>query len=164
MGFFVDRVFVVFLYSVKFSTYQKWVWLVSFLLLGGSDVVSDQGSSNSEVLFLHLVSMFQVAAMQQLGKLIDPVSNEIKRDLVQAKATIDVLDMLKKKTAGNLTEPEQEFLEKMLFELHMNYVDEVKEADKTEGNETASEDAVGDSVDETEAPPVDESAEEGDQK
>ena len=133
--------------------------MVSFLHLGGFSVVSDQGSANNEVLFLHLVSMFQVAAMQQLGKLMDPVSNEIKRDLVQAKASIDVLDMLKEKTQGNLSEPEREFLDKVLFELHMNYVDEVKAAEQ-KAEEPAASDAPAEgetqqdetAADETEPP------------
>ena len=86
--------------------------------------------SSSELLFLHMVSMFQAAAMQQLGKIVDPLSGEAKRELDQARFSIDILQMLQEKTKGNLTKTEEEFLGKVLFELHMNYVDELKVAEK----------------------------------
>jgi len=38
-------------------------------------------SSRDEILFLQLVAMFQYAAMQQMGKLPNPVSGKIERDL-----------------------------------------------------------------------------------
>jgi hypothetical protein len=78
-----------------------------------------------EVRFLQLVAMFQVAAMQQMGKLMNPVTNEVERDLDQARASIDMLEMIKRRTDGNRTEQENELLDRALFELHMNYVEEV---------------------------------------
>jgi hypothetical protein len=106
--------------------------------------------------FLRLVMMFQMAAMQQMGKLPNPLTNEIERDLQQAKASIDMLEMLEGKTKGNLSGAEKEFLDKVLFELRMDYVDETKraaeeeknaekadekeeEGKKTEGNESATD-------------------------
>jgi hypothetical protein len=80
--------------------------------------------------FVHLVGMFQFAALQQMGKLVNPVTQEVERDLDQAKASIDILEMLQSKTEGNLTEAEREFLGKVLFELRMDYVDEVNRASK----------------------------------
>jgi len=79
-----------------------------------------------ELLFYQVVSMFQLAAMQQMGKIPNPLSNRIERDLDQAKMTVDILSMLKEKTAGNLTRQEQECLGKALFECQMNYLDELK--------------------------------------
>jgi len=72
--------------------------------------------------------MFQMAAMQQLGKLVNPLTEEVERDLSQAKFSIDVLNILKEKTSGNLTTDEDEFLSKVLYELQMNYVDEARRA------------------------------------
>jgi hypothetical protein len=98
--------------------------------------MADPGQSPPrEMLFIHVVSMFQIAAMQQLGKLLDPVSGETRRDLDQAKISIDILEVLKEKTQGNLTEEEESFLKKVLFELQMNYVEEKK----TPGDEPAGE-------------------------
>lgn len=101
-------------------------------------MIGENAASRDEVLFLHLVSLFQAAAMQHLGKFVDPASGEARRELDQAKMAIDTLDMLKTKTNGNLTDAEKEFLDKVVFELHMNYVEEVKRSED-EGNETAPE-------------------------
>ena len=98
-----------------------------------------------EAQFLQLVSMFQIAALQQMGKLPDPMTNEIEQDLDQAKGSIDFIEMIKEKTKGNLSGREKEFVDKVLFELHMNYVDEVdkktreKQAEGREPEESAAE-------------------------
>lgn len=91
--------------------------------------------SQDNARFLQLVAMFQMAALQQMGKMVNPVSGEVERDLEHSKASIDLIEMLAAKTEGNLTTGEKEFLDKVLFELRMNYVDEVKRAEKekTEG-------------------------------
>lgn len=107
---------------------------------------ADPGASPKELLFLQLVSMFQVAAMQQMGKLVNPATNEAEKDLAQAKVSIDILDLLKEKTQGNLTKTEEDFLEKLLFELHMNYVDEMKSSKEEEsGGEKAKASEEGSS-------------------
>jgi hypothetical protein len=107
---------------------------------------------NDELLFLQLVSMFQVAAMQQMGKLIDPATNEAHRALSQAKISIDTLDMLKEKTKGNLSDDEQAFLDKVLFELHMNFVEEQKRPSDAAADGDETQDARGDEPTATSAP------------
>ena len=88
----------------------------------------------NEFLFTQIVLMFQGAAWQHLGKVMNPASNKVERDLAQAKNTIDILGMLQAKTKGNLSDNEQKFLEHALYELRMNYIDEVnKVPDETEG-------------------------------
>jgi hypothetical protein len=82
--------------------------------------------SQDDARFLQLVAMFQMAALQQMGKFVSPVTGEVERDLQQAKSSIDLIEMLAEKTKGNLTQGEREFLDKILFELRMNYVDEMK--------------------------------------
>lgn len=78
-----------------------------------------------QLLFTQLVIMFQVATMQQLGKLKNPVTDKIERDLRAAQSSIDVLDMLKHKTKGNLAPEEERFINETLKELKLNYVDEM---------------------------------------
>ncbi len=78
------------------------------------------------MLFLQLVAMFQYAAMQQLGKLPNPVSGKIQRDLEQARMSIDMIEMLQNRTQASRSARESEYLDKVLFELRMNYVDESK--------------------------------------
>jgi hypothetical protein len=89
-------------------------------------VSENEKLTQNEVLFVQVVSMFQVAAMQQMGKIPNPLSNRIERDLAQAKASVDILSMLKEKTAGNLSKRESEYLGKVLFECQMNYLEELK--------------------------------------
>jgi hypothetical protein len=76
-------------------------------------------------LFFSLVMTFQAAAMQQMGKLKNPISDKIERDLQQAQLSIDILDMLEEKTRGNLSEDETKLLKGILQELKLNYVDEM---------------------------------------
>ena len=91
----------------------------------------------NEALFMQLVMMFQGAAMQQIGKIVNPISGKAERDLDQAKMSIDILGMLQEKTKGNVSENERKFLDHVLFELRMNYVDEVNKAKKEKEEEKA---------------------------
>ncbi len=75
--------------------------------------------------FMQLVLIFHTAAMQHMGKLKNPMTDKIERDLMQAQAAIDILDMLKEKTKGNLNADEERFLTTMVQELKLNYVDEI---------------------------------------
>jgi hypothetical protein len=109
----------------------------------------------NELQFIQLVLMFQGAAYQHMGKVMNPVTNKVERDLAQAKNAIDILGMLEAKTKGNLTDNEARLLEHSLYELRMNYVDEMNKgepesegadegaekeaASDEEGSETASE-------------------------
>lgn len=88
-------------------------------------------------LFMQLVLMFQTAAMQQMGKVINPLTQKIEKDLAQAKFSIDMLGMIEEKTKGNLSDGEKRILDHILFELRMNYVDEV-EKEKTTAAEKAA--------------------------
>jgi hypothetical protein len=62
--------------------------------------------------------------MYHFGDFPDPVTKKAEKNLAAAKHTIDMLNMLKNKTAGNLDENEKELLEGILYELMMRYVKE----------------------------------------
>lgn len=83
----------------------------------------------NEILFSSLVVMLHSATMQQLGKIQHPVTGKIERQLEAAQDTIALLDMLKAKTAGNLSEAEDKLLSQVIAELKLNYVDEVNKAE-----------------------------------
>jgi hypothetical protein len=85
--------------------------------------------SKDEIMFTQLILMFHTAAMQQLGKLKNPLTDAIERNLEAAQNSIDILDMLKDKTAGNLSEEEGRLLSQVIRELKLNYVDEAKKPD-----------------------------------
>ena len=100
----------------------------------------------NELLFMQLVMMFQGMALQNLGKVMNPMTNQIERNLEQAKNMIDILGMLDEKTKGNLNDNEQKLMEHVLFELRMNYVDELKKDESAE--EQADEQAEDNSTEE----------------
>ncbi len=97
--------------------------------------MSEEEKKQNQALFFQLLLIFQTAAMQQMGKLVNPLTKEVEKDLNQAKFSIDVLGMIQGKTKGNLTEEEKKFLEHVIFELRMNYLDEVKKADRKKEEE-----------------------------
>ena len=96
----------------------------------------DQDESRKAYLFQHLIAMFQTLALQQLGKLVNPISGELERDLQQAKITIDMIVMIQEKTAGNLSDDEKRILDSVLMDLQMNYVDEINRGDEDQQPES----------------------------
>jgi len=80
-------------------------------------------------LFAQLVIMFQGACMQHLGKIKNPTTDKIEKDLQQAQAMIDLLEMLRAKTRGNLSKEEESFVTNIVRELKLNYVDESAKQD-----------------------------------
>jgi len=77
----------------------------------------------NDQLFMQLLYMFHTSAMQGLGKMVDP-TGEMNRNLEYVSQTIDLMEMLKDKTKGNISEDIEKVLEGMLSELRLNYVDE----------------------------------------
>lgn len=101
--------------------------------------------ANHNILFMQLVIQNQQIAMMAMGKLKNPVTDKIERNLEHAKIYIDTLDMLQAKTKGNLSEYEEKFLTETLKDLKLNYVDEADKdkkgakADKKGANESKPE-------------------------
>lgn len=94
-------------------------------------MVNDKEKVNP--LFLQLVLSLQSAAMFQMGKTASPVSGKIEKDMNQAKISIDLLTMLQEKTTGNLQDEEKRFLDSAVYNLQMNYIEELnrEQSDKT---------------------------------
>jgi hypothetical protein len=80
--------------------------------------------NNNELLFMQVIIQNQQMALLSMGKIKNPVTDKIERNLEYAKISIDILDMLKQKTSGNLSEYEEKFLDEVIRELKLNYVDE----------------------------------------
>jgi hypothetical protein len=74
--------------------------------------------------FNALVLSLGSSAIVHLGEAPDPTTGQKreKPDLPMAQQSIDLLGMLQEKTRGNLTPDEARFLENMLFDLRMLYV------------------------------------------
>ncbi len=89
----------------------------------------------TEVQFINLVSALAASAMQQLGKLVSPITGKTEINLLGAKATIDLLAMLREKTKGNLNQDEEQLLRSTIANLQLNYVTEMNNPVATEKKE-----------------------------
>jgi len=74
--------------------------------------------------FSTLMISLHSQTMILLGKLADPSSGELRRNLAAARGTIDLIETLAVKTKGNLTADEDKMIQQMLTELRLNYVEE----------------------------------------
>ena len=105
-----------------------------------------ENSDKSDALFVNLVLTLHNAAMLHMGKIKNPLSDKVERDMSQAEMSIDMIDMLKKKSEGNLTDEENSILSRTLSELKMNFMDEKAKDEKLESEEK-TEDKSGDKPD-----------------
>ena len=80
-------------------------------------------------LYFNLLLTWHQSAMAALGKINNPVTGKMERNLEQAKAMIDMLEMLHVKTKGNITEEMDKTQNMMLSELRLNFVDEQSKGD-----------------------------------
>ena len=95
--------------------------------------------SKEELYFAQLILSFQAAAYQQMGKVVNPLTGKVERNLEMARHSIDMLAMVQEKTKGNLTESELGFITHVLTELRMNYVEEVNKPQSETQKEPPSE-------------------------
>jgi hypothetical protein len=63
------------------------------------------------------------SGLVQLGKVEDPSTGKINKDLTVAKYTIDMMAMLSEKTKGNLNKDEENLMRALLSEIRMAYVE-----------------------------------------
>ncbi|MFN2370712.1 MAG: DUF1844 domain-containing protein [Candidatus Krumholzibacteriia bacterium] len=88
--------------------------------------MSDNGMTKHDHVLAGLVFSLQAMAMQQLGKLQDPHTGEVHRDLDGARGTIDILEMLKAKCRTDTPADLVRMLDGAVMDLQLNYVDERK--------------------------------------
>jgi len=88
--------------------------------------MSQDSSNEPDQLFVALVAGLQMSAWVHLGKVMNPATGKIERELERARETIDLLSMLQVKTRGNLHAQEDAMLTRILLDLRMNYVEEQK--------------------------------------
>ncbi len=82
-----------------------------------------------EQLFDNLISSLVHSVWISLGKIKNPMSDKVERNLFAASMNIDMLDMLYKRMDNNLSEKEDSYLGHILSELKMNYIEEKKIGD-----------------------------------
>lgn len=77
-----------------------------------------------EASFSVLTMSIASSAAMALGLAPDPQTNETHKDKNMAKFNIDLLLMLKEKTKGNLNTDEEKFLESVISDLQIKFVQE----------------------------------------
>ncbi len=105
-----------------------------------------EAESKADPIFISLVLSIQMAAMQQMGKVASPITGKVERNLEQCRASIDMLEMISRKTKGNLETDEEKLINNVLYELRMNFMDE---ANKPEAETSEEEDKSKDEFAET---------------
>lgn len=83
----------------------------------------DPRAETHKAYFIELILMLSSSAMQQLGKIINPITGKAELNLEAAQATIDMVEMLEAKSRGNLDRDETRLLTNTLTSLRMNYVE-----------------------------------------
>ncbi len=86
-------------------------------------MAGEEPDALGEASFAGLVVMLGTSGFAQLGAAPPPEGGQPRVDLEAAKQVIDLLDMLRTKTKGNLTPAEAELLEGILFDLRMRFVE-----------------------------------------
>jgi hypothetical protein len=69
-----------------------------------------------------LFTMLATEAMVALGQVPHPATGQVQADHSLAQYLIDLLDVLREKTKGNLTTREQQVIEALLHELRLAFV------------------------------------------
>ena len=85
-----------------------------------------------DIMFYQLVLSIQASVMQHLGKVMSPLSGKVERNLEAARYSIDMLEMLQRKTMASLSDEEKRLVEHVLYELRLNYVEESNRGDEPE--------------------------------
>lgn len=91
--------------------------------IGDQDLTEDElAEARDPSSFISFVMSIASNAASALGMMEHPVTHQREVDPELGKHWIDVLGMLQKKTAGNLTLAERNMLEGLLHDLRMQYV------------------------------------------
>ena len=90
----------------------------------------------------YVLEMLRYQAWVGMGKIVNPQTQAIDRNLEAARMAIDLLVELETKTEGNRSEPESKLLQSVLTELRLNFVEEQKKPEPAAeggGEPTATE-------------------------
>ncbi len=88
----------------------------------GTETTCDEKTLFSELGFSTFVLSLSTSVLVHLGELPDPVTNNKEQNLQLARQTISVIELLKEKTRGNLTDEEQKVIDTVLYDLRLKYV------------------------------------------
>ena len=87
---------------------------------------ADAEEQQPELDFFNYIASLGFQAMIFLGEVPNPITNQLDKNIKQAKFLIDTLVLLRDKTSGNLSKEEAELLNGSIYELQLRYVDAAK--------------------------------------
>ena len=91
--------------------------------------------NNISLQFTDYISVLAQQCLFQMGKIADPTTGKVYKDLRAAKLQIDIITMLEEKTKGNLNSEESSFLTNTLSSLRLTYVDEINRSENEENDD-----------------------------
>lgn len=93
------------------------------LKASSSDLLSTGKKQIPQASFALFISWLATQSYIHLGLVENPFTKKKEKDIIQAKYLIDVLNILEEKTRGNLTKEEQNYLQSLLYDLRLAYVE-----------------------------------------
>lgn len=94
----------------------------------------------------YLVEMFRYQSMLSLGKIANPMTQKVERDLPSARVAIDMLSELEARTEGHRSADESRLLQGALTDLRLNYLDEMKKPQPANQDSEPGEKESGESA------------------
>lgn len=79
-----------------------------------------------EASFNLFISSLVTQILINLGEVENPFNKKKEQNLDQAKFIIDTLQIIRDKTRGNLSDDEEKYLDTMLYDLRMRYIEKAK--------------------------------------
>ena len=84
---------------------------------------ASQAAAEPQLDFFNYIASLGFQTMIFLGEMPNPITNQVEKNLKQAKFLIDTLIILRDKTKGNLSKEEDDLLNGSIYELELRYVD-----------------------------------------
>ena len=84
--------------------------------------IAEEEAFTTVLNFSMFILSLTTSALVCLGELPDPITKEKVINLPLAQQTISIIEILKEKTTGNLSEDEENLIGTVLYDLRMKYI------------------------------------------
>jgi hypothetical protein len=87
----------------------------------------DQLGPAQTIDFTTLIMSLASSALVSMGRVPDPETGAVRKNLGFAHQNIEIIHLLQEKTRGNLCADEERLIEQILYELRMSYISVLKD-------------------------------------